>query len=494
MTKIRRKACVIGAGFSGLVASSSLAKAGFEVELIEKNDKPGGRARLLQIDGFQFDMGPSWYWMPDVFEDYFQKFGYLVSDFYDLKRLNPSYKVVFEDFTLDVPANFEELKTKFDTIEKGSGARLEQFIKQAGEKYRVGMKDLVFRPSLSLLEFVNLKVFKGLLKMNIFQSMSSHVRHYFKNEYLQQLMEFPVLFLGGTPKSTPALYSMMNYADIALGTWYPMGGMHKIAEAMAEVAKRQDVAITCNEEVKKVETKNNEIRRIETTKRIIEADVFVNASDYHHFDQELLPDNDRTYTERYWDSRTMAPSSLIFYLGVNKKIDNLHHHNLFFDKDFNRHAHEIYQKPSWPSDPLFYVSATSKTDESVAPKNCENLFILVPIAPGLDDAEKTRLKYYKKIMDRLEAHTKQDISNHVIVNKSYCVSDFKSDYNSFKGNAYGLANTLMQTAVLKPSIKSKKLKNLFHTGQLTVPGPGVPPAIISGQVVANLISKQYNMN
>jgi phytoene desaturase len=491
--EVKASVVVIGSGFAGLSAASFLAKEGYRVTILEKNSSPGGRARKFDAQGFMFDMGPSWYWMPDVFESYFGHFGHKVSDLYDLVRLDPSYNIWFTGGEKrSIPAQKADLLHMFEEIEPGSGPKLEQFLKEAAYKYEVGITDLVYRPGRSLMEFADMRIMKGLFDLHLLQSMSKHVRKFFKDERLIQLLEFPVLFLGATPQETPALYSLMNHADLSLGTWYPMGGMHRIIEAMVKVAEEQGVHILCNETVEAIEVKNGSVSHVRTSGKLIEADFVVGAADYHHVEQNLLEKQHRQYSEKYWDKRAMAPSSLIYYLGIDKRIDGLEHHNLFFDKDFNLHAHQIYTSPQWPSDPLFYVCAPSKTDPTVAPEGCENLFILIPVAPDLTDTPEVRERYFQRVMERMEGLLGQSIRPHVIYRKDYAHSDFRADYNAYKGNAYGLANTLSQTAILKPKLKSPKVKNLYYAGQLTTPGPGVPPSLISGQVVARELIKDHH--
>ena len=485
-----KKVIVIGAGFAGLSAATKLAAQGCEVTLLEKHTVPGGRARKFETDGFVFDMGPSWYWMPDVFEQYFEQFGKKPSDYYDLVRLDPSYSVVFgKEDVMHVPAKMDELEQMFESYEPGSSKNLRKFLKEAAYKYEVGINEFVQKPGHSIWEFADLRVVKSLFRLQMFTSMSSHVRSLFKNEQLIQLLEFPVLFLGATPEDTPALYSLMNYADMNLGTWYPMGGMHEIIKGMMSLAEEKGVQFKMGEAVEKIVVENGRATKVITAKGEYTSDIVVGAADYHHIEQHLLPAKARSYSPKYWDKRTMAPSSLLFYLGINKKLKNLHHHNLFFDTDFGKHAVEIYNDPKWPSDPLFYVCMPSYTDSSVAPEGHENVFILIPTAPGLEDNEEIREQYFNVVMDRLEDLSGQEIRKHIVYNKSFAHSDFVKDYNAFKGNAYGLANTLMQTAFLKPKLKSRKVKNLFYTGQLTTPGPGVPPSLISGQVVATEVMK-----
>ncbi|WP_419802673.1 phytoene desaturase family protein [Mucilaginibacter sp.] len=481
---------VIGSGFAGLSAASVLAKDGYQVTVLEKNDQPGGRARVWEKDGFTFDMGPSWYWMPDVFDDYFALFGKKTSDFYDLKRLDPGYQIYFgKNDVMEIPASMQQLEQLFEQEELGSSEKLREFLKQAAYKYKVGMGEYVFRPSHSITEFIDFRLIKESFRIQMLTSMSKHVREYFKNPKLIKLLEFPVLFLGATPQNTPAMYSMMNYADLVLGTWYPMGGMNEIVKAMVKTAQEQGVEIKLNHEVLKVEAENGKAKYVITQLGVIQADFVIAGADYEHVDQHLLDKPVRNYDQKYWDSRTMSPSSLLFYIGLNKKVDGIQHHNLFFDEDFDLHAEEIYTNPKWPQKPLFYVSCTSKTDDSVAPQNCENLFFLMPVAPDLKDDEATREHYFSLMLDRFEKITGQEIRNNIVVKRSYSHQDFISDYHSYKGNAYGLANTLKQTAFFKPAMKSKKIKNLLFTGQLTVPGPGVPPSLISGRVAAQEAKK-----
>lgn len=489
--KNRKNICVIGSGFAGISAATYLANFGHNVFVLEKNSTHGGRARKFSSKGFTFDMGPSWYWMPDVFEKFFKDFDKDINDYINLKRLDPSYRVYFSnDEKIDIPADYESLRELFESFEEGSGLKLDEFLKQAEEKYKVGINNLVYKPGLSITEFMNYETISGALKLDIFKSMHTHIRKFFKNEKLIKLLEFPILFLGATPKNTPALYSLMNYADIKLGTWYPEGGFSKVIDGMVELAKEKGVKFYNNEEVKRFSYNKKSISYVITKKKTYDADYVVCAADYNHIDQKVLESKFRNYSKSYWDKRVLAPSSLLFYIGLDKKVKNIQHHCLFFDKDFENHAEEIYSTPRWPSEPLFYASFPSVSDKSLAPKNQDCLFLLMPIAPDLEDNRIIRKRYFDLILSRLEKLTKQNIRDHIVYKKSYAIQDFKNDYNSFKGNAYGLANTLMQTAIYKPSLKNKKLKNLFFSGQLTVPGPGVPPSIISGNVVANQIAKE----
>lgn len=483
---------IIGAGFSGLSAAAFMAKAGWKVTVIEKNETAGGRARQLKDQGFTFDMGPSWYWMPDVFERFFSQFGKKVSDYYSLQRIDPSYRVYWSDTYTNIPANYQQLKDLFESIEQGSGEKLDQYLKEASLKYQIGIQDLVYKPGQSVLEFLDWKLIKNALKLDVFTSIKSHVSKYFKSPKLRQLMEFPILFLGALPENTPALYSLMNYADVVGGTWYPEKGMFSIVEGMRKLAEELGVIIRCNENAKQIIIEKGTAKKLVTDKAEYNADAIISGADYQFTDSTLLPEAYRNYSDSYWNKKVLAPSCLLYYVGLNKRLDNILHHSLFFDVEFDQHASQIYSNPQWPDEPLFYLSVSSKTDHTVAPQGCENLVVLIPVASGLqNDSEELRELYFQKVLKRIENHTGQSIADAIIYKRSYSVSDFKSDYNSFKGNAYGLANVLTQTAIFKPSLQNKKVKNLFYTGQFTVPGPGVPPSLISGEVVSKQVIKAF---
>jgi phytoene desaturase len=501
-----KKAVIIGSGFAGLSAACFMAKAGWHVTVLEKQKTPGGRARQLKEAGFTFDLGPSWYWMPEVFERFFNCFGKKVSDYYQLERLNPSYRVYWphaasgKDESMNIPADYDELKKLFESIETGSAAKLDSFMQEAVYKYQVGINKLVHKPGQSYSEFLDWDLVKGIFKLDVFTSMKKHISKHFKNPKLQQLLEFPVLFLGALPENTPALYSLMNYADIKLGTWYPHGGMYKIVEGMFSVAEEMGVKFVFDCNVTEIKVEDGKAKTVlaqtinnqQQTYNNYEADVVIGAADYHFIETKLLSKKYRSYSEEYWNKRVMAPSCLLYYVGLNKKLDGVIHHSLFFDTDFQVHGKEIYTSKQWPTDPLFYVCIPSVADETVAPEGHENMFFLIPVATGLQgDTDELRETYFQKIVERFEKYTGQHIKDAIIYKKTYSVSNFVNDYNSFKGNAYGLANTLMQTANLKPACRSIKIKNLFYTGQLTVPGPGVPPSLISGEVVAKEATKHF---
>ncbi|WP_250432725.1 phytoene desaturase family protein [Hanstruepera flava] len=486
---MKQQIIIIGSGFSSLSASCYLAKAGYDVTIFEKNNTIGGRARQLKKDGFSFDIGPTWYWMPDVFERFFKDFNKKPSEYYTLEKLNPAYSVYFDknDF-ITIENTLDKIYDAFEKEESGSSKLLKKFIDKAKDNYNIAIKDLVYNPGVSPLELVTLKT---IIKLDqFFSTIKKDVRRAFKNERLAKILEFPVLFLGAKPSDTPSFYSFMNYADFGLGTFHPKKGMYQVILALETLSKSLGVKIKTNAPVEDIEILGKKVIGITSNGENYSCDILLSGADYHHTETLLKPEF-RQYSEKYWENKTFAPSSLLFYVGFNKKLKNVNHHTLFFDVDFDKHAHSIYDNPEWPDEPLFYASFPSITDSNAAPEGKEAGIFLIPLAPGLKDTKKLRSEFFTKIMDRFETLTSQNVRSSILFAESFCINDFIKDYNSYKGNAYGMANTLMQTAFLRPKLKSNKVKNLYFTGQLTVPGPGVPPSLISGKLVAELINKHH---
>ena len=423
--------------------------------------------------------------MPDVFEKFFGDFDRKVSDYYTLEKLDPGYEVYFDQMeSIKIGDTLEKIYEAFEAEETGSAVKLKKFIKKAEDNYNIAVKDLVYRPGISPLELVTPATVK---KVGYFLStIKKEVTKEFKNERLAQILQFPVLFLGAKPSNTPAFYNFMNFADFGLGTWHPEKGMYSVVEGMVKMAKELGVKFNTSQNVETICVENGKATGVIANGVQIDADVVVSGADYNH-SESLLKPKERGYTDAYWDKKVFAPSSLLFFIGLDKKVKNVSHHTLFFDVDFDSHARSIYDTPEWPKDPLFYGNFPSITDSSMAPEGKEACFLLIPIGPGIKDTEEMRDKYFNMVIDRLEHLTKQSIKDAILFKESFCVNDFVSEYNSYKGNAYGMANTLLQTAFLRPKLKSKKVENLFFTGQLTVPGPGVPPALISGKLVASLV-------
>ncbi len=425
---MRKNIAILGSGFSSLAAACYLAQAGNDVIIYEKNSTIGGRARQFEKEGFTFDMGPSWYWMPDVFEKFFANFGKKPSDYYDLKKLSPGYQVFYgvNDF-IAISDNLQEIVDTFENIEAGTGDKLQKFIQKAQSNYDIAIKDLVYRPGESPLELVTIETAKKIDQF--FSTISKDVRKQFNNKKLIQILEFPVLFLGAKPSKTPSFYSFMNFADFGLGTWQPTNGFHDVINGMATLAKQLGVTIITDANVEKIIVENKITKGILVNEEVITSDIVLSGADYHHTETLLEPEH-RQYSEKYWNKKTFAPSSLLFYVGFNKKIDNVIHHNLFFDVDFDLHSEEIYDNPKWPTEPLFYANFTSKTNSKTAPEGCENGFFLIPIAPGIEDTQELRDTYFEKIMTRFEKITNQKVRENILWFRKASVARLLQVYQS----------------------------------------------------------------
>lgn len=486
-----KKAIVIGGGISGLATAALLQKDGFEVELFEKNDQLGGRARQFSEKGFVFDMGPSWYMMPEVFEKFFEVFGHKPGDFYELKKLPVHYRVFFSPEDIyDVSSDINKNIDLFEKISPGSGERLKKYLEKTKYLYEQSMKNFVLEDYKSLKNLLKWKNLGLFAKMKLFSNFDSFVSSYFPNKKLQKILEFITVFLGGSPYNTPAFYSLLSYADYGLGLSHPLGGIHKIVEAMEKVCLDQGVKIYTEANVEKIITKQNKAVGVIVNGNEIRADAVVCSADYSFAETKLLEKEVQTYPEKYWQTKTFSPSAFLVYLGINKKLDKLSHHNLYLDESWEKHFEETFKNPAWPKSPSYYVHVPSRTDASLVPPGGETIIVLVPIAPGLPDNPQIREEYAKKTIKHLEKIAGEPIEDSIEVQKIFTIKDFETSYNAAKGTAFGLAHTLMQSAIFRPKNFSKKIKNLYYTGQYANPGIGMPTVVLSAMITANLIKKE----
>jgi len=480
---------VIGSGFGGLAAAGLLARDGFEVTVLEKNEQPGGRASVWKKDGFLFDLGPSWYLMPDIFENYFAEFGKKPSDYLKLKRLDPSYRVFFgKNDYVDISKDLDKNLELFEKMEKGSAEKMKKYLETSKYQYKIAMKDFIYKDYRHLTDFFKPKLVKEGFKLHMFDKLDSYAKRFFDSDRIRKILEYTIVFLGGSPFDSPALYSLMSHVDFELGVWYPMGGMGELADAMCKIAKENGAEFVFNSPVKKINVENNKATGVETKDKKYKSNIVITNADMAWAEMNLLDKDHWSYSRRYWNSRKIAPSAYLLYLGLDKKLDNLVHHNLYFDQNWENHFSQIFQTPKWPDKPSYYVSATSKTDPVVAPKGYENLFVLVPVAPNLEDTDKIRDNYFNLILKHMEVLFGESIIDSIVLKRIFAHNDFSIRYNAFKGTALGLAHTLRQTAIFRPQHASKKVKNLYYTGHYNHPGIGVPMVVISSQILANIIS------
>ena len=506
-----KDAIVIGSGFGGLSAAAFLAREGYSVTVLEKNSWVGGRARVLERDGFRFDMGPSWYWMPDQHDRWFEQFGVSRKDYYTIHRVDPAYRAYFGDVVpgesrnvVDMPMNREGIHEVFERFEPGSAHVLERYLEGCRKKYDFAMRSFIYKNYYSIFDFINGAVVANLPLLNILQSYGGRVRRRFRHPYLRRMLEFPVVFLGSSPTSTPAMYTLMSHIDFNLGTWYPEGGFGAVVRAMQDVAEQQGATFLFEHEVTAINVEPRRpgartgrassvsIRRPDGSEGRIEADVIVANADYPHVERELLPGQYRSISDRSWDKAALAPGVLNFYLGFDRHLDEFAHHTFFFDTDWERHFDAVYEHPRWINDPLFYLHIPSKTDRSCAPAGHEAMFLLIPIAPGLDDSPERRQVYLDHALTRMEALTGRKLRSHLMFQESMSIRDFSADYNAYKGNAFGLGQTLFQTAWFRAANRSKRVDNLYYAGQYTVPGTGTTMSMISGEVATERIRHDWS--
>lgn len=485
MLHTKQKIIIIGAGFGGISLAALLAKKGFEVHVYEKNDQIGGRARLIQENGYTFDMGPSWYMMPDVFEDFFAVLGEDIHNYLQLTRLSPSYRVFLKsegrhyDFYSDRTKNAE----LFESIEQGSAQKLNEYLDESKRQYDIAKKEFMYKNYNSIFDFFNKRTMQEGRKLEIWNSMERIINRTFKSEILRKVMQFQMVLLGTAPKDAPGIYRLMNHVDFDLGVWYPDKGIYELPKAITAVAEKYGAHIHLNTPVKKIIVKDQKATGIELENgEIIDADIVVSNADLHHTEHVLLGESLSDHTEKFWEKRKMAPSAFIMYLGVGKQFDSLTHHSLLFSEHWDSHFKEIFDSPEFPKDPSLYVCAPSKTDSSVAPAGKENLFVLVPIASGLEYTPEKLEEWSNTVLDLMEKHMGMDgLKDHIEYKKIYCVKDFEKDYNSYKGSALGLAHTLGQSAFWRPNNISKKVKDLYFVGANTNPGIGMPICVISAE-------------
>jgi phytoene desaturase len=480
---------VVGAGFGGLSAASYLADAGAEVRVVEKNGQVGGRASTLERDGFRFDMGPSWYLMPDVFERFFGHFDREPADFYDLEHLDPHYRVFFKDGDrADVRGDREHVRDLFERYRPGAGAVFDDYIETSAHHYETAMEHFVYEDRHRLRDWLDPAVLTAApVGLSLLGSMQGHVEDYFDHPKLQQLVQYTLVFLGGAPANTPALYNIMSHVDVDLGVHYPDGGMGAVAGAVADLATDRGASIETGAEVTEIARRRQGFLVETAGGAQYHPDVVVSNADYAHTELDLLPAHERQGDRDYWESRTYAPSAFLLYLGVEGDVDPLRHHSLVLPDDWDPHFERIFDDPAWPRDPAYYCCVPSQTDPSVAPAGHSTLFVLVPVAPGLDDGPAVRERFRDRVLADLAANTGVDLRDRIVVEETFTVSEFADRYNATKGTALGLAHTLRQTGPLRPAIRSSAVDDLYFAGGYTTPGIGVPMCLISGEHAARAV-------
>ena len=481
---------VIGGGFGGLSAAAYLGRAGLDVRLLERHDRVGGHAGVLERDGFRFDTGPSWYLMPDVFERFFGHFDREPTDYYELERLDPQYRVCWKDGdSVTIPPDRDRVEEIFESYEDGAGDALAAYLEEAERNYELAMDRVVYEGRERLRDYVDTDLLPMAPRYRLFGNMDDYVGRYVEHPKLRQLLEYTLVFLGGSPYNTPALYSIMSHVDLNLNVFYPEGGIAGVVDALADLAREQGVTIETGVEVQHVGGSAGNFE-VETDDGVRESDLVVSNANPAHTERELLDPADRSHDPGYWDDQTYAPSAFMLYLGVEGDVDPLEHHTLVLPTDWSDHFEAIFEEPRWPDDPAYYLSVTSKTDDAVAPDGHHAVVVLVPIAPGLDDGPEVRERYREKVLSDLAAEAGVDLRDRIVSETTACVSEFAERYGDPDGTALGLAHTLFQTGPLRPGHRGP-VDGLYYSGAYTTPGIGMPMCLISGEHTASAIFEDY---
>lgn len=494
---IKPKAIIVGAGIGGMATANILAKAGWDVHVYEQQAGPGGRAGTLEIQGFTFDTGPSWYLMPEIYQHHFELLGIDINKNLDLVQLDPAY-TIFYDYHPPVTIRtrpYDDNKT-FADIEPGSDKALRKYLASASLTYNLAKKYFLFNPFTRPQTLLNAEVLRHSLRLVSLLATPMHrfIKKSFKSQALQQVLEYPAVFLGTTPFKAPAMYHLMSHLDFEQGVFYPKGGIYEFIKLMQRTGEGLGVTYHFSSPVTAITTANRRATGIELAKGEPQlADIVISNADLHFTETQLLPTAARSYPERYWRKRTAGPSALLMYLGVSGSLPELNHHNLLFVKDWQQNFSDIYQAKIWPENPSIYVCKPTATDPSVAPPNTENLFVLVPLPSGIYNDKKRTQQYADRCLSIIAKQCNvDDLQKRIVVQKLYGPSDFEYELNSWQGGALGLGHTLFQSAFFRPSGKSRKLTNLYYVGGDTQPGIGMPMCLISAELVYKHLTKDHS--
>ncbi len=493
----KKTAVIIGAGAGGLALANILARAGLSVHVYEKNGTPGGRMDILKAKGFTFDTGPSWYLMKDVFEQYFGLFNKKTSDYYELARLDPGYKVFYEDSQpICVGGDLGQTMQSFEQLEKGSSIKLQKYLDKGEANYRAALLYFLYNPFKQVSNLANKEIARALPSFaGIFtRSLHGYVSKHFARLELQQILEYPSVFLGASPFNTPALYQLMSYLDFKEGVFYPKTkGMYAITESLCQLGKDLDVNYHYDADVSKILVNNGAAYGVVANGKTVAADLVISNADLHFTETKLLEQQHQSYSKRYWSKRKAGPSALLLYLGIKGSLPELEHHNLFFVKNWRANFDKIYKEKVWPKQASIYVSRTTATDPSTAPKGHENLFVLVPLPPGTTEADYNVDEYVDAYLAQLEEMSGiADLRQRIVFKEIRTPDHFGLEFNAWQNTALGMSHTLRQTAFLRPSVKSKKVANLYYVGAGAQPGIGVPLCLISAQLVYKHLVKDWS--
>ena len=505
---------VIGGGVAGLASATLLAQEGHSVTLFERHERVGGRAGTLERDGFRFDTGPSWYLMPSAFDHFFQLLGTSTREQLDLRRLDPGYRVFTEPDAqgerapaVTVPAGAHAVRALFERLEPGSAQRVDEYLASAREAADFAERYFLYNPFTRLGKLATPELIKRVphLTRLLSQSLETWVNERFCHPVLRQILQYPAVFLGTSPAEAPAMYHLMSALDLDQGVQYPMGGFWQFVSRLERLAIEAGVEIVTDAEVTGINTHRRRVQSITWRRRaehVALADVVVSAADLHHTETQLLVRADQSYPEEWWEKKKSGPGAIIVMLGVEGKLPQLPHHSLFFTTDWQSNFEAIFGANTRVPDPAsVYVCKPSATDAGVAPKGCENLFVLVPVPADTDlghgGPDGTGDGLVEMVADRVIDQVAgwagiHDLRSRIRVRHTLGPADFADDYASWRGGMLGPAHTLTQSALFRPQNQSRRVKGLYYAGATTAPGVGVPMCLISAELVLKRIRGDHS--
>ena len=496
-----KTAVVIGGGIGGLATAALLAKAGMKVSLYEGRAAVGGRASVWEQDGFKFDMGPSWYLMPDAFDQFFKLMGTTAAEQLNLVRLDPAYQTRNEGYgdKLLIRESVADNKALFEALEPGAGQKLQEYLDSAEDTYRLAVDKFLYTNFENAKPFTNAQVLSraGKFVSQLLVSLDSFVSKHVTEPRLKKILDFPAVFLGASPYSLPSMYHLMTHVDMNVGVFYPMGGFYTIIQAIERLAVEHGVQIHTNSPVTKILVdQSGRAAGIEVGAAQVTADIVVANADLHHVETKLLEPKRQSLPAKWWDKKQPAPSGLLLFLGVKGSLPQLDHHSLLYTKDWQANFDMVFKKADGnskvPAPASIYICKPSATDSSVAPEGYENLFVLVPIAPdvaigagginGTGDVslEAAADEIIAQIADWCEI---PDLQERIVLRRTMGPADFAREFNAWSGTALGMAHTLGQSAFFRPKNVSSKVSGLYYVGHNAVPGIGLPMCLIGAELV-----------
>ena len=503
--KKRGTAVVIGGGIAGLATAALLGREGFDVALLEARDELGGRVGSWDRDGFRFDTGPSWYLMPEVFDHFYRLLGTSTAEQFTLTRLDPGYRVFFENYVrpVDIVSDKHTNLTTFEQIEPGAGASIGRYLASAKDAYRIALRRFLYNTFDSYQPLFVPEVLwrTGRLTGLLLQPLDRFIARYVTDHRLSQILGYPAVFLGSSPSMAPSMYHLMSHLDLEDGVYYPSGGFREVIHSIVRLAEAEGVEILTGAVATAITTENENrasVTGVQFTDasgaaRYLAADIVVSAADLHHTETVLLPEELRSYPEKWWTTRVAGPGAILLFLGVRGALPELAHHSLFFTEDWDENFGRIFNAPtSIPNPASIYVCRPSATDKGVAPSGHENLFVLVPVpadpAIGHGGEDGSGDAVVEEVADEVIRQISKwanipDLAERVVVRRTVGPADFEQDFHSWKGSALGPAHTLRQSAFLRGKNVSSRVDGLFYAGGTTVPGIGLPMCLISAELV-----------